>query len=101
MLARYGVLWYWEAYINQLLCEDNLVFDKLISIKKTPHGYVGFFTVNDPELYGQIIVSFTKKTFKICELILRSRKGPLIMKHVYQCDSLIFDKRHEFDWISS
>jgi hypothetical protein len=99
MLARYGVLWYWEAYINSLLCEQNLVFDKLISIKKAPYGYVGYFTLNNPDLYGQIIVSFKKNYFKTSELILRSRKGPLLMKHVYKCDSLIFDKRHEFDWI--
>ena len=58
MLPKYGVLWYWEAYINSLLCEENLVFDKLICIKKTPYVYVGYFTVNNPDLYGQIIVSF-------------------------------------------
>jgi hypothetical protein len=97
-MERYCVLWYWEAYINSLL-EDGLVFDKLISIKKTPYLYVGYFTLNNPDLYGQIIVTFKKNYFKTSELILRSRKGPLLMKHVYKDDSLIFDKRHEFDWI--
>jgi len=99
MLARYGVLFFWEAYINALLRMRGLIFDKVICIRKTPYVYIGYFTVNDPELYGQIIVRFGKRSFKTSEPILWRRKGPLLMKYLYEGDSFIFDKRHEFDWI--
>ena len=97
MLDRYGTLFFWEGYINELL--KDLFFDKLICIRKTPYVYIGYFTVNDPELYGQIIVRFGKRSFKTSEPILWPRKGPLLMKYLYEGDVLIFDKRHEFDWI--
>lgn len=99
MLDSYGVLWYWEGYINALF-DGDFIFDKLISIRKTPHCYIGYFTVNDPDFYGQIIVRFGKRSFKSSEPIIRPRDGPLLMKYVYEGESLIFDKRHEFEWIN-
>jgi hypothetical protein len=97
MLARYGVLWYWEAYINSLL--ENLTFEKVILIKKNPYCYIGYFTVNDPDLYGQIVVKFGKKSVKTSLPLIYEKKKVLLMKYTYEGDVLIFDKRHEFDWI--
>ena len=98
MLARYRVLWYWEAYINAILLGEY-VFDKLICIRKSRRCYIAYFTVNDPEIYGQIIVIFTRRSFNTSEPIFWNRKGPLMMKYLYEGDSFIFDNRHEFDWI--
>jgi hypothetical protein len=99
MLARYGVLWYWEALINANL-DCGLAFEKLISIKKTQHCYVGYFSLNNPNLYGQIIVRFGRRSFKASEPILWKRTGTLLMNYLGEGDSLIYDKRHEFDWIN-
>lgn len=99
MLPRHGTLWYWEAYINSLL--QGLTFDKVICIRKTRYCYIGYFTVNDPKLYGQIVVRFGKRSLKTSEPILWNRTGPLLMKYLYEGDSFIFDNRHEFDWIAA
>jgi hypothetical protein len=98
MLDRYRVLWFWEALINANL-QCGLKFDKLITIKKTQHSYVGYFTVNDPNLYGQIIVRFGRKSFKASEPILWKRTGSLLMNYLGEGDFLIFDNRKEFDWV--
>ena len=98
MLDRYAVLWYWEALINANL-QCGLKFDKLITIKKTQHCYVGYFTVNDPNLYGQIIVRFRRTSFRAYEPILWKRTGSLLMNYLGEGDSLIIDNRKEFDWV--
>jgi hypothetical protein len=98
MLESYGVLWYWESFINSRL-QCGLAFDKLISIKKTNHCYVGYFTVNDPELYGQLIVRFGRKSFKSSEPFIWKRNGVLLMNYIGEGDSLLVDNRKEFDWV--
>jgi len=97
MLARYSVLWYWETLINANL--TNIVFEKLITIKKTRYCYVGYFTLTDPTIYGQLIVTFKRNRYKRSEIMLWRRDGVLLMNYLGEGDSLIYDKRYEFDWI--
>lgn len=95
-MEKYGVLWFWEEYINSLLKPRGLVFDKPICIKKTSYSYVGYFTLKSSESYGQIIVTFARRGFHTSGVFIMNKKFATIR---YVVDDVIFDKRREFDWI--
>jgi hypothetical protein len=97
-MDKYGVLWYWEGYINALLESRNLVFDKLICIRKTTFIYSGYFTLKNSDCYGQIIVRFNRHSFTTSYPIIWNKKELGFLKYIHPND-LIIDKRHEFDWI--
>ena len=96
-MDKYGVLWFWEEYINSLLEPRGLVFDKPICIKKTTYSYVGYFTINSSESYGQIIVTFARRGFHTSGVFIMNKKYANIIYLTE--DDMIFDKRREFDWI--
>jgi len=98
-MERWAVLWYWEAIINANL-ENGLVFDKPIYIKKKGHCYIGYFTVNNPDLYGQLIVNFGRTSFKAYKPMIFSKKDLFLLYFLSETDHLIFDKRSEFDWLA-
>jgi len=97
-MDKYGVLWFWEDYINSLLKPRGLVFGKPICIVKTPYMYKGYFSVNSCKYYGEILVTFMNRGFTASHVYLRNKEHVstllLLTSH-----GLIFDKRHEFDWI--
>ena len=97
-MDRYGVLWYWEAYINAILAPRKLLFDKLICIKKSTFIYSGYFTIKNSESYGQIIVRFHRRGFIASYPIIWNKKELGFLKYICSHD-LIIDKRGEFDWI--
>ena len=97
-MDKYGVLWFWEEYINFHLEPRGLVFGKPICIVKTPYTYRGYFTLNSCNFYGEILVTFMNRGFTASHVYLRNKEYAHTLLFLTK-DELIFDKRHEFDWI--
>jgi hypothetical protein len=107
ILSKYAALYIWEPTINKSLKGENVYLSKVICIKRIKgYEFIAYFEVEPlsgttKERFGQLNVSFDKHGGIIRNsLILWGSCGRSIIKSIKN-ETLIFDKRSEFDWIYS
>ena len=104
-LSKWAALCVWEPILNKHMAQYDLVFDKVICIKKVKSlSYVAYYTVKD-----------LKKDLKFCQINVKFDKFGRIRKSYImtwrECDKaiirlcegeeFIFDKREDFEWLDS
>jgi len=107
-LYKWGTILSWKDGINKSLSHKNLIYDKMISVKKINKlVYIGYFTVlpidasknYDNKLFAHVHVHFDNKPSIVnTSMLLFSKSFIYILKN-QNSSELILDNRDEFSWI--